>query len=281
MALRASLNGGVAVLRLVATSCAFAAALLPTSAAAQDTASDWHFRAATYVFMPDIKGSQSFPAPQDIHVDFSDLLKRTEFAFMGVYEARYRRTGAVVDIIYLNLGASKSGTDRLGTGLGEGIPLPPGITADLKFDAKTWIVTMAGFYRVIDDESGNLDLIAGARMNRNKARLGYAFSAPFGPFQGPLQQGSIGETTTVWDAIVGAKGRASFGAKREWFVLGYGDIGTGDSRRTWQVFVGGGRRFGRIEALAGWRKLNYRPASDSKLERISYSGPMIGASIAF
>jgi hypothetical protein len=187
----------------------------------------------------------------------------------------------VADIIYLNLGAKKSNTDRLLTGVGPGVPLPPGITADLKFDAKTWIVTMAASYRVIESNGGNLDLIAGARMNRNKARVGYAFSAPFGPFVGPLQQGSIAETVIVWDGIVGAKGRANFGWKREWFVLGYGDVGTGDSKRTWQIFVGGGRQFGRVDALIGWRKLSYRPGSDSKLQHLSYSGPMVGASVNF
>jgi hypothetical protein len=269
------------MLRLVAAFGALAAAGLSSPAAAKDSANDWHFRTAAYVFMPDIDGKQSFPAPQDIHVDFSDLLKRTEFSFMGVFEARYQRVGAFADIIYLDLGDEKNDTDRLLTGFGGGVPLPPGITADLKFDAKTWIVTMGGFYRAIDSEGGSLDILAGARMNRNKARLGYAFSAPFGPFQGPLQQGSLGDTTTIWDAIIGTKGRVNFGRKREWFALGYADIGKGDSKRTWQVFVGGGRRFGRVDTLIGWRKLSYRPKSDSQLERISYSGPLIGASVGF
>jgi len=270
------------VIRLALTTSGLALTLFQSGPAwAQEQRSDWNFRTAVYVFMPDINGRQTFPAPQDIHVDFSDLLKRTEFSFMGVFEGRYKRGGAFVDVIYLNLGDTKKGTDRLLTGLGEGIPLPPGITADLKFDAKTWIVTMAAEYRLVDRESAALDLFAGARMNSNKSRLGYGFSAPFGPFQGPLQQGTLGSKVVIWDGVVGAKGRASFGRHAEWFVLGYGDIGTGDSKRTSQVFVGGGRRIGPVDALIGWRKLSYRPASSSMLEQLSYSGPMVGASTSF
>jgi hypothetical protein len=265
--------------------CRFAVAAVVLGAASPVAATDdpdgWHLRTTVYVFMPDIKGKQSFPAAQDIHVDFSDLLKRTEFSFMGVAEVRYRRFGAFADVIYLDLGRKKNDTDRIGTGAGPGVPLPPGITADLKFDAKTWIVTMAGYYRAIDSEDGALDLFAGARLNRNKARLDFAFSAPFGPFVGPLQQGSVGETVEIWDAVAGAKGRVNFGPKREWFVLSYGDVGTGDSKSTWQVFVGGGRRIGPVDAIIGWRKLSYRPASSSRLEHLSYSGPMVGASVSF
>jgi len=98
---------GVAILRLVAALGALAAAGLSSPAAAKDSANDWHFRTAAYVFMPDIDGKQSFPAPQDIHVDFSDLLNRTEFSFVGVFEARYQRMGAFADIIYLDLGDEK------------------------------------------------------------------------------------------------------------------------------------------------------------------------------
>jgi hypothetical protein len=270
------------MLRVAVVSGAFAASLLlPGAALAQDNGNDWHFRTAAYVFMSDIDGKQTYPAAQDIHVDFSDLVKRTEFSFMGVFDGRYRRVGAFADIIYLDLGNEVEDTDRIGTGLGAGVPLPPGITADLALDMKAWIATFAGYYRIHEGETGSLDVLAGARMARTKTRLDFAFSAPFGPFVGPLQQDSVGNTVEDWDGIVGTRGRVNFGSKREWFALGYADIGTGDSKRTWQVFVGGGRRFGKFDAVIGWRKLGYRYDSESPLERLSYSGPLIGAGVSF
>ena len=259
-----------------------AAALWPAAAAAKDKSEDeWSFRAASYVFMSDIDGEQSFPAAQDIHVDFSELLKKTDFSFMGSLEGRYKKVGAFADVIYLDLGHRRNDTDRLLTGLGPGVPLPPGITADVKLDVKSWIVTMGAMYSPVRSDSGNLDLFVGARMTRTKARIDYAFSDPFGPFTGPLQAGTIGDTTEDWDGIVGAKGRVNFGRNKEWFAVGYGDIGTGDSKRTWQLFVGAGRRFGRFDTLIGWRKIGYRYGSDSPIQGMSYSGPLVGASVSF
>jgi hypothetical protein len=269
-------------IRAVWSSIALMLVAWPAAAAAQDkNGSDWSFRAASYVFMADIDGEQSFPAPDDIHVDFSDLIKKTDFSFMGSFEARYKKVGAFADVIYLDLGDKKSDTDRLGTGAGPGVPLPSGITADVKLDVKSWIVTMGAFYTAVQSDSANLDLFAGARMTRTKARVDYAFSDPFGPFTGPAQEGSIGGTTEDWDGIVGTKGRVNFGRNKEWFAVGYGDIGTGDSKRTWQLFVGAGRRFGRFDALIGWRKIAYRYKSDSPIEGMSYSGPLIGTSLSF
>jgi len=254
----------------------------PAAAAAQDkNGSDWSFRAASYVFMSDIDGEQSFPAPQDIHVDFFDLLKKTDFSFMGSFEGRYQKVGAFADVIYLDLGHKRNDTDRLLTGVGPGVPLPPGITADVKLDVKSWIVTMGAMYSPVRTDSGNLDIFAGARMTRTKARIDYSFSDPFGPFTGPLQAGTTGDTTEDWDGIVGTKGRVNFGRNKEWFAVGYGDIGTGNSKRTWQLFVGAGRRFGRFDALIGWRKIAYRYKSDSAIEGMSYSGPLIGTSLSF
>ena len=248
-------------------------------AAAADDPEGWQFRLAAYGFLPDLHGESRFNGADEIHVEFKDLLKKTEFSFMGVAEVRHNRVGAFVDVLYFDLGNKVRDTTRLN--IGPGIPLPPGITADLSTDMKSWIVTMAAEYRLHRSEVVSIDLFAGARMSSTKPKLKYAFSQDFGPFSGPFREGTLKSKTEDWDGVAGAKGRANFGREREWFLLGYADVGTGDSDLTWQVFVGGGRRFGRVDTIVGWRRLSYEYPSSSPLKNLVYSGPVLGASVGF
>lgn len=252
---------------------------LASPAVAADDAHGWQFRLAAYGFLPDLKGESRLSGAGEIDVKFKDLLKKTDAAFMGVADVHYNRVGAFVDVIYFNLGNKVRGTDKLK--IGGGIPLPPGITADLSLDVKSWIVTGAAEYRLHYSHAGALDLFAGARMSSTKPTLKYAFSQQFGPFVGPFQAGTLKSKTEDWDGVVGAKGRVNFGRKNEWFLLGYIDAGTGDSDLTWQFIAAGGRRFGKIDTIIGWRRLSYDYKSSSPVKNLVYSGPVLGASVSF
>ena len=253
------------------------AACSPATAAEDPTA--WQFRLALYGFLPDLHGESRFSGADEIDVQFKDLLKKTDAAFMGVADVHYNRVGAFVDVVYFDLGHKVRDTTMLK--VGGGTPLPPGITADLSLDVKSWIVTMAAEYRVHYGETAALDLFAGARMSSTKPKLKYAFSQDFGPFSGPFREGTLKSTTRDWDGVVGAKGRVNFGGEREWFLLGYVDAGAGDSDLTWQFIAAGGRRFGGVDAIIGWRRLSYDYKSDSPVEKLVYSGPVLGASVSF
>ena len=248
-------------------------------AAAADERDGWRMRVALYGFLPDLHGESRFSGADEIDVEFKDLLKKTELSFMGVAEVRRNRVGAFADVIYLDLGNKVRDTTRLN--IGPGVPLPPGITADLSLDVKSWIVTMAAEYRVHRSDAASFDLFAGARMSQTKPKLKYAFSQDFGPFSGPFREGTLKSKTEDWDGIAGAKGRVNFGTKNEWFLLGYADAGTGDSKLTWQVFAAGGRRFGRVDTILGWRRLSYDYKSSSPIKNLVYSGPVLGASVGF
>ena len=263
--------------------CRFAVAALASAAASPALATDdpegWQFRLAAYGFLPDLHGESRFSGADEIDVEFKDLLKKTEFSFMGVAEVRRNRVGAFADVIYFDLGNKVRDTTRLN--IGPGVPLPPGITADLSLDVKSWIVTMAAEYRVHRSEAASFDLFAGARMSQTKPKLKYAFSQDFGPFSGPFREGTLKSKTEDWDGIAGAKGRVNFGERNEWFLLGYADAGTGDSKLTWQVFAAGGRRFGLVDTIVGWRRLSYDYKSSSPIKNLVYSGPVLGASVGF
>lgn len=263
--------------------CRFAVAATALATASPALAGDdpegWQFRLTAYGFLPDLHGESRFSGADEVHVEFKDLLKKTQFSFMGVAEARHNRVGAFVDVLYFDLGNKVRDTTKLN--IGPGIPLPPGITADLSVDVKSWIVTVAAEYRVARSDTAALDLFAGARMSSTKPKLKYAFSQEFGPFVGPFREGTLKSKTEDWDGIVGAKGRANFGRKGEWFLLGYVDAGTGDSKLTWQIFAAGGRRFGPVDMIVGYRRLSYKYPSSSPLKNLVYSGPVLGASVSF
>jgi hypothetical protein len=143
-------------------------------------------------------------------------------------------------------------------------------------DLKSWIWTLAGSYRVQATPESEVDLFAGARMLTIEPTLTYNFSADVGPFVGPGRAGSRTVKAKDWDAIAGAKGRATFGSNREWFIPYYADIGTGDSDLTWQISAGIGYSFSWGEAMLTYRYLDYNFKSSSKVNDLTIKGPLMG-----
>ena len=84
------------------------------------------------------------------------------------------------------------------------------------------------------------------------------------------------EDSFIDDAIIGVKGRYTFGESRKWSVPFYLDVGTGQSDLTWQAAVGVGYAFQWGEVSALWRYLDYKFKSSSKIEDMNFNGPQIG-----
>jgi hypothetical protein len=97
----------------------------------------------------------------------------------------------------------------------------------------------------------------------------------------PARSGEASVDGTEWDAIVGFKGRYYLGAERKWFLPYYADIGTGDSRLTWQINAGVGYQFNWGSLYATWRYLDYDFGSGNALQSMNMSGAAIGAALQF
>jgi hypothetical protein len=251
--------------------------LLPRAAVAQ-VSDEWKFNAVIYGYFPDIRGQSSFGAEtgrDGITVDAHTLISNLKFTAMGLFEAQKGRWGFLTDIIYMDVGGSKSQTRHLSIGDHE---LPAGVTADLNLDVKSVIWTLAGTYQVSPDPTAPFYVLAGARLLDLKQTLGWEFSADLGPLQ-PSRTGSIELKDDNWDAIIGVKGRLAFGPNREWFVPYYLDVGTGDSDLTWQAIAGLGYSFHWGDVIAGWRYLDYNFKSSSKLDNMNLSGPIVGVAL--
>jgi hypothetical protein len=255
----------------------FAGMLPPIIACAQTDAGTWKYAASINGYLPSIGGKTTFPADSSgsgINVTADTIIDNLKFTFMGSFDAHNGRWGVFTDVLYLDVGGTKSQTRDFSIG---NIGIPADTTADLSLDLKGLVWTVAGEYRIAADPDLTMDVLAGARLFDVKQKLGWAISGSLGPIAAPGRSGTVEVGDSVWDAIVGVKGRYSFGEARKWSVPFYADVGTGQSELTWQGAAGIGYSFGWGEVSVLYRYLDYRFKSGSKVQDINFNGPQIGA----
>jgi hypothetical protein len=254
----------------VASACA---GLFPGPVAAQGSDA-WRFHAILYGYLPTISGSTAFPqAGSPISVDADTIIDNLKGAFMGMLEVEKGRFGIYTDLLYMNVGGSKSQTRDISIG---GAQIPAGATADLNMDLKGWVWTIAGTYQLGMDPKAPFQVLAGARLVDVEEKLDWQTSGDIGSIPLPGRQGNVSDKANNWDAIVGVKGRVALGSQGEWFIPYYVDVGTGQSDLTWQAIAGLGYSFKWGDILATWRYLDYNLKSGSAIETLSFNGPAIG-----
>ncbi len=253
------------------------------SLAADSPSDDWQGAATIWGWLPEITGDTHFPAapggPTDgpsIDISGGDILDALNFAFLGALEVRKGRWGVATDVVYLDVGATKSNTRNLNVG---GNDLPASVTAKADLDITSWVWTTVGTYRVIDQSAHSLDLLAGARLLDVSQTLTWHFDGDIGSLPLPGRDGKSEVGNDLWDGIIGVRGRINFGTNRTWFVPYYLDVGTGDSDSTLQAMAGVGYAFSWGEIKAGWRYLDYD--LEAPIESLTTSGPQIGATFRF
>jgi len=64
--------------------------------------------------------------------------------------------------------------------------------------------------------------------------------------------------------------------ERKWFVPFYLDVGTGQTKLTWQGAAGVGYVFNWGEVVALYRYLDYENKSGKQIENLNMGGPMVG-----
>jgi hypothetical protein len=249
---------------------------LPTAVSAQ-AGEPWKFQLALYGWLPAMSGSSSYPVQAggtSIDVSMGDVLDALNFTFQGNFEARKGKWGVWTDLVYADFGASKSGTRDFTIGSSH----PVGIDADLRLDIKSWIWTLAGLYNLAETPEFVVDGLAGARYLDLSNQLGWTFS---NAVLNVPRTGSATADLGNWDAVVGVKGRFMFGDQRRWFVPYYLDLGAGESKFTWQINAGIGYQFDWGAVVASWRYLDYDFKSSSKVDGLSFNGPLIGIAFRF
>ena len=226
-------------------------------------------------------GETSFPPDgggPSIEITADQILSNLNFAFMGAFEGRKGPWGLATDVNYLDLGASKKATRDFGIGH---VELPASVDANLRLDVTGWVWTLVGSYEVVQQQNFSLELLAGARMLDLEEGLHWSLNGDISTLPLPGRSGDSHVKNTLWDGIVGLKGRATFGAERNWYVPYYVDVGTGDSDLTWLGMVGLGYSFDSVDVTGVWRYLDYDFGSHTPVQSIDFNGPAIGVTFRF
>jgi len=257
------------------------AGVAPASALAQSDSDAWKWRGTIYLWGAGIDGTANLPASggtANVNVDFDQLLRNLNFAFMGTLEARKGRWGGLTDFVYLNVGGSRAGTRSLsfsGPGGVVTIPADAALNADLGLRGTIW--TLAGTYTAVEKPGYELQALGGFRLLSISTSVNWIATGNVGALPPVARGGGASASPNFWDAIVGVRGRANIGQSK-WYVPYYLDVGTGQSDFTWQAAAGVGYRFGWGEVTAVYRYLDYNMKSGDPVEDISFSGPAIGVS---
>lgn len=198
-----------------------------------------------------------------------DALKMT---FMGQIEARKGKWGLWTDIVYADLGGSHDFTI-------DGVPVTT--AANLRLDVKSTVWTVSGLYNLTSTDENTTDLLFGARLLDLQQTLTDTLDATIREHPDLARSGEIGVDDSNWDAIVGLKGRVYLGAERKWFLPYYVDVGSGQSKLTWQVNAGVGYKFDCGAVFATWRYLDYDFKSGNALQSMTRNGGLIGVAFQF
>lgn len=263
-------------LRRLTLGAVLAATAFATSAPSLAQSGDrWQYSATIYGWFPSIGGKTTFPQSSDgssVTVDADKVLDDLKFVFMGALEARKGRWGGFTDLIYMDLGNGKSGTRDFSIG---GSQIPADVQANAHYDLKGWTWTLAATYVAVESPAHVMQFLGGARMLKLDPKLNWELTGDIDQIPVIDREGSRETSDTNWDAIVGVKGRAMLGAERKWFIPYYLDVGTGESKFTWQAMGGLGYAFDRVDLFAAWRYLDYDMKSGSKIEDLNVSGPAV------
>jgi hypothetical protein len=271
-----TLTVGGTVGKLLGVATAALVLALPGIARAEP-ADAWVYQGTLYVYAPSISAESKFPESgggSDASINGEDILNALEFAFMGAFEARRGSWGVQTDLIYLNLGASASGSRDITIG---GNDLPAGAAADIRYDLEGWAWTVTGNYRMVAG-STTLDLLAGARLLDIESALNWQVTGDVSSVPVLDRDGAHTSRVHNIDAIVGCKGKIGFGDHHSWFVPYYLDVGTGESDLTFQAMAGLGYTFNWGDAFVALRYLDYDMASGSTIKALTFDGPTIAVS---
>jgi hypothetical protein len=227
---------------------------------------DWQFGAEVYFWGASIGGTSATGG--DVDIGIADLLDNLDMAIMGAFGARKGKWMLAADVIYLDVSEKNDGQITL--------PVGPGvnITGDADVKLKGWIVTPSVRYSLIENEKVSLNLLGGARYLWLDAEIKVETSGPLGN-----RQAKASDSGDVWDAVVGVNGQVELADK--WYLPYYLDVGTGQSDLTWQAFAGVGYRFKKLDALLGYRYLDWDFDDNEVFDDLNLSGAFVGAKFWF
>jgi hypothetical protein len=220
----------------------FSKSLVSTPPPVED---EWQFSWGLYGWLTDIKGKTTSGEKIDIPLD--EILDNLEGIFFSDFAVRKGKWAVNTDVIYFKI------RDDINNQILDYIEM------------SAWVVTPSVSYRVMEGDWGNLDVLVGARYLYLKTKVGYL-------------GGSVSASGDNWDAICGVRGGINL--PNRWYMPYYFDIGSGDSKMTWQASAGIGYHFDKWDVSLTYRYLEF-DLDDTPLDYLNVRGPLIGARYHF
>jgi hypothetical protein len=237
-------------------------ALAQTSSSGEGS-DGWSFAFAPYIWISGLKGDVATlpPAPPaQVDADFGDIVENLDIAFMGIGEARKGRLGLLADIVYLKISADAE--------------TPGPFFSGANLEAKSFIGTFEASYRIVDENKGSVDLLAGARI--------WSVTTELALGAGILAAQRRQNSETWIDPVIGIKGRLILDP--EFYLTAManlGGFGVG-SDTTWDVFGGLGYQVNNwFSAVIGYRHLAVDYKEGNFIFDVEMSGPVIGGVFRF
>ena len=257
-----------------------------SAAMAQTQADAWTFTVSPYLWLPNVNGTSKYSIPPgtggspDVEYGPNDYLSNLQLALFLSGEARQGPWFIYTDAIYLDFASQKSRVKDVDFG---GALVSLGLNVNTESSLKGLAWTLGGGYSVVHTPRATFDVLAGFRYLGVDLSSDWQLSAAVnGPGAGQTfpASGSVGQSTDLWDAIVGVRGKLNLG-EGPWFVPYYLDIGSGSSTLTWQALLGVAYSFKWGDLVLAYRHLNYDQNGDELLQDFSFSGPLFGAMFHF
>jgi len=261
------LIGRVAAAVLLTACCSVST--LEAQNAHQDTTKDNTL--TVYLWGSSISGDLSFrdsEVPFDVSLE--QILDNLDMTAMLTYKRDIGDWSVILDVIYLNLGATKDGSVTL-PGRREQIV---DVNADL--DLTTWVVGLYGGYSFARTDASNHQFIAGVRYLSLDATLGIDVDDAEGT---ELRSGSNSASGDLWDGVIGFQGQFELGGR--WRLPYHLDIGTGSSQITYQALAGAAYEFGWGNLSLTYRYLYYDEGNEGTLHEMTLDGPVLAAAFRF
>lgn len=270
-----------------------ALALSPVAGQAAEGDDEWEYRLVPYLWLPTISGDIGYDVPSGsgtgaptVDVGPADWLDLLNFGVLIGGSAKKGRYSVYSDFVYLSMTsegdrvASVSDTVTI-PGTPFEVPVGASLNADTETDVDGALWSITAGYEVLQDANSQVTLFAGVRYFDAEVATDWNLTAevraPGGGIILPAQ-GSISDSVTLWDGIVGVRGEFGSG---KWTVPYYADIGAGDSDLTFNTYIALAREFGWGELLFAYRHLEYDQGDDALIQDFSFSGPAIGARFHF
>lgn len=225
----------------------------------------WQFQLAPYAWLAGQDGTVAtligLP-PADIDIDFwDDIFGNINGAIFLVGEARKEKFGVFMDLAYVNIEIDDAAL----------VPFFSSIVSQ----TESWIVSGAGFYRIVEKTGAFLDFLAGIRY--------WSVDSTLELRPGFLPGRNVSNKEDWVDPLVGMKGFSSLGESK-FFISGglaIGGFGVG-SDFMWDVNVNLGYRWtDTFSTTLGYRYLDVDYEDDGFLYDVAQNGPVLGLSWRF